>query len=97
MPTRNIVLTEHQEEVISELVASGRYQNASDVLRDGLRLIEEQDSQDVAKLKILREAAAAGFAEFDAGRFLELEDSAIDKTIAALGDQARARGHGTQT
>jgi antitoxin ParD1/3/4 len=39
MPTRNVVLTEHQEEMIESLVRSGRYQNASEVLRQGLRLV----------------------------------------------------------
>lgn len=48
MPTRNVVLTEHHDKVILDLVASGRYQNASDVLRDGLRLIEERESRDEA-------------------------------------------------
>jgi antitoxin ParD1/3/4 len=38
MPTRNVVLTERQEELIEALVKSGRYQNASEVLRDGLPL-----------------------------------------------------------
>src|SRR5659263_617088 len=37
MPTRNVVLTEHQAALVEDLVASGRYQNASEVLRDGLR------------------------------------------------------------
>jgi putative addiction module CopG family antidote len=40
MPTRNVVLTAHQAGLVEKLVASGRYQNASEVLRDGLRLIE---------------------------------------------------------
>jgi antitoxin ParD1/3/4 len=35
MPTRNVVLTEHQETLIEMLVQSGRYQNASEVLREG--------------------------------------------------------------
>jgi len=35
MPTRNVVLTDHQAMMIEELVTSGRYQNASEVLRDG--------------------------------------------------------------
>jgi antitoxin ParD1/3/4 len=89
MPTRNVVLTEHHEKVICDLVASGRYQNASEVLREGLRLIEERDARDAAKLKLLKEAARAGFAEFDTGRFIELEDDAIEEMIGDLGRQAR--------
>ena len=88
MPTRNVVLTEHHEKVISDLVASGRYQNASEVLREGLRLIEERDARNTARLQILQEAARAGFADFDAGRFIELEDDAIENLIGALGRQA---------
>jgi antitoxin ParD1/3/4 len=96
MPTRNVVLTEHHEKVISDLVASGRYQNASEVLREGLRLIEERDSRDAAKLKILQEAARAGFADFDAGRFIELEDDAVEKVIGDLGPQAPGRNRAAQ-
>ncbi|ABM20054.1 putative transcriptional regulator, CopG/Arc/MetJ family [Marinobacter nauticus VT8] len=40
MATRNIVLTDHQSQVVDHLVASGRYQNASEVLRAGLRMVE---------------------------------------------------------
>jgi antitoxin ParD1/3/4 len=57
MPTRNVVLTDHHEKVISDLVASGRYQNASEVLREGVRLIEARESREAAKLKLLQEAA----------------------------------------
>ena len=46
MPTRNVVLTERQEELLETLVKSGRYQNASEVLRDGLRLVEQRDGVD---------------------------------------------------
>ncbi len=88
MPTRNVVLTEHHEKVIADLVASGRYQNASEVLREGLRLIEERDSRNAARLKILQEAARAGFADFDAGRFIALEDDAIENVIGSLGRRA---------
>src|SRR5947208_3510895 len=44
MPTRNLVLTDHQEKLIKKLVESGRYQNASEVLREGLRLVEQRDA-----------------------------------------------------
>lgn len=96
MPTRNVVLTEHHEKVIADLVASGRYQNASEVLREGLRLIEERDSRNAARLKILQEAARAGFADFDAGRFIALEDDAIENVIGALGRQASRQKRAAQ-
>ena len=51
MPTRNVVLTEHQEKLIDGLVRSGRYQNASEVLREGLRLVESREARDAARLE----------------------------------------------
>ncbi len=96
MPTRNVVLTEHHEKVISDLVASGRYQNASEVLREGLRLIEERDSRDAAKLKILQEASRRGFADLDAGRFIEFEGDAIENVIEDLGRRAPERNRASR-
>jgi antitoxin ParD1/3/4 len=73
MPTRNVVLTQHQEKLIESLVGSGRYQNASEVLREGLRLVEQRESEDSAKLEILRRAAEAGFGALDRGDFKEFD------------------------
>jgi antitoxin ParD1/3/4 len=95
MPTRNVVLTGHHEKVISDLVASGRYQNASEVLREGLRLLEERDTREIAKVKILQAAASAGFADFDAGRFVEFEDNRLEEVIGDLAQQARESAIGT--
>jgi putative addiction module CopG family antidote len=50
MPTGNVVLTEPHEEVIDRLVTSGRYQNASEVLREGLRLVEQREAGEEARL-----------------------------------------------
>lgn len=44
MVTRNVVLTDAQAELIESLVASGRYQNASEALRAGLRLLEREEA-----------------------------------------------------
>jgi antitoxin ParD1/3/4 len=74
MPTRNVVLTKHQEKLIETLVGSGRYQNASEVLRDGLRLVEQREAEDAAKLEVLREAAGVGAAALDRGDFKEFEN-----------------------
>ncbi len=82
MPTRNVVLTEHQEKLIEALVGSGRYQNASEVLREGLRLVEQRAAEDAAKLEVLREAAGAGFDALDRGEFKEFDS--IDELQAYL-------------
>ncbi|MGO4839056.1 type II toxin-antitoxin system ParD family antitoxin, partial [Rhizobiaceae sp. 2RAB30] len=71
MPTRNVVLTDHHEEVIDRLVKSGRYQNASEVMREGLRMVEQREEREAAKLKALREAANVGLADLDEGRYLD--------------------------
>ena len=54
MPTRNVVLTDHQAHVVEQLVSSGRYQNASEVLRDGLRLVEKREAEDALRLAACR-------------------------------------------
>ena len=91
MPTRNVVLTDYQAKLVERLVASGRYQNASEVLREGLRLLESREAEEKVRLKALREAARMGVADVNAGRFRSFEspeslerhlDSLADKTIA---------------
>ncbi len=69
MPTRNVVLTDHQAVLVDRLVKSGRYQNASEVLRDGLRMVEVQEAEDRARIQALRDAASVGIADLQAGRF----------------------------
>ena len=88
MPTRNVVLTDHHEEIIDRLVKSGRYQNASEVLRDGLRLVEQRDVLEAAKLAALQEAAATGFRDIDEGRFQDIADDNLEQVIGGLGRQA---------
>lgn len=43
--TLNVSLSSDQERFIRALVATGRYQTASEVVRDGLRLLEEEQHQ----------------------------------------------------
>jgi antitoxin ParD1/3/4 len=69
MPTRNVVLTDHQANMVERLVTSGRYQNASEVLREGLRLVEQREAEDALRLEALRSAVQVGIDDIQAGRF----------------------------
>ena len=73
MPTKNVVLTEHHVKVIEGLVRSGRYQNASKVLREGLRLVEQREAEDAARLEPLRQAAQIGIDAFERGDYRSFE------------------------
>lgn len=58
MPTRNVLLTKHQEKLIKNLVGSGRYQNASEILREGLRLVEQREAEDADRMDLRRHLPA---------------------------------------
>ncbi len=94
MPTRNVVLTEHHEEVIEGLVKTGRYQNASEVLRDGLRLVEQREAREEARLVALSEAARIGFRDIEEGRFRDVSDDQLDNIMSGLGRVASTRNAG---
>jgi len=89
MPTRNVVLTDHQAELVERLVTSGRYQNVSEVLREGLRLIESREAEAKARVKALREAARLGIDDIEAGRFRSFQSSAVLKRhLASMAKKA---------
>jgi len=89
MPTRNVVLTDYQTELIERLVSSGRYQNASEVLREGLRLVEGQEAEGKARIKALRDAARVGIADIEAGHYRTFSAPAdLERHLGALRDIA---------
>ncbi len=98
MPTRNVVLTEHQADLIEKLVGSGRYQNASEVLREGLRLVESREAEDRARLKALREAAKVGLDDLREGRYRSFDSfDALNDYVGTIADRAIARHRLKQT
>ncbi len=70
MPTRNVNLTDELDRFVLEKVESGRYENASEVVRAALRTLEREEQRYQAKLAALRaaidEGDASGIAEGDA-------------------------------
>ena len=60
MPTRNVNLTDELDRFVLEKVESGRYENASEVVRAALRTLEREEQQYEAKLAALRAAVDEG-------------------------------------
>jgi antitoxin ParD1/3/4 len=68
----SISLGNHFEEFVDERVSTGRFKNASDVIRAGLRLLEEEESKIVALKKAIDDGIKSGIAEnFNAKKHLE--------------------------
>jgi antitoxin ParD1/3/4 len=79
----NVSVGDHWEGFIEQVVREGRYASAGDVVREGLRLVEERE----ARLGALRETLAASLA---AGG--EVSESEIDAALAARSAQLEAEG-----
>jgi antitoxin ParD1/3/4 len=100
MPTRNVNLTEHFDRFIEATIVSGRFRDASEVVREGLRLLEQREQEVKARLKWLRAAAKEGFDELDRGEYVtlkseeELDDflDQIHKEVSAELAAERNRG-----
>ena len=60
MPTRNVNLTDELDSFVRAKVESGRYENASEVVRAALRTLEREEQQYEAKLALLRRAIEEG-------------------------------------
>lgn len=76
------------EEVVDRLVASGRYNSKSEVLREGVRLVEEREK----RLEALDAALARGLADIEAGRVKPLRE-VTDRLIAKYQKMADDRAN----
>jgi len=88
MPTRNINLTDYFDRFISENVESGRYKNASEVVRDALRGLELRQRREELKLERLREALEEGIDAVERGEYVDLAEDEIGPFVAQLGKDA---------
>jgi antitoxin ParD1/3/4 len=91
MPTRNVNLTEHFDDFIAAGITSGRFSNASEVVREALRLLEQREQEDKARLEWLRAAAKEGFDDIERGDYVTLRSAReIDDFVHQLGEEASA-------
>lgn len=92
MPTRNVNLTSHYDQFVDHLVTSGRFKNASEVMRAGLHLLEQQAREEKEKLALLRSLATEGFAELDQGRGIVVEgEKHLAEFVSRIGRRAAAK------
>ena len=81
----NVSIGERWEGFVENVVRSGRYGSASEVVREGLRLVEERE----AKLQVLRATLAASIA---AGG--EVGDAVLDQALAERDAELAREGIG---
>ena len=92
MPIRssmNVSLTPELEQFVQSRVASGRFQTASEVVREGLRLLEERELARETALKELRSKIRRAVEQADRGEFLD-GDSVFEE-IRQLSARRRAK------
>jgi len=77
----------HFEDMIDGLIDSGRYATASEVMREGLRLVEEREERRKAKLDALRAEIQKGF---DSGPAEEFDPREFFESVKARGRQQLA-------
>jgi antitoxin ParD1/3/4 len=90
MPTQNVNLSEQQVQFIRKGIEEGRYRNASEVVRAGLRTLEQIERQDKLKLRALRRLAKQAFDGIDQGDFQVVDPDDLHEFVAKIDAKARA-------
>ena len=91
MPTRNISLTTEQDAFVEKIVKDGEYQNASEAIRDALRVLQQRRREDRLRLKSLRAHIKAGTDALERGDFAEIDDADLEGYLERLTTQAAKR------
>lgn len=74
MTTRNVSLTDMLDAYVEDRVRSGAFQNASEVVRDALRLHKERTDDEARKIERFNRLIQEGRDDFDAGRYEVVTD-----------------------
>lgn len=71
----NVSLTQELEQIVDQKVKSGLYNSASEVVREGLRLLQQRDEMRETKLNALRAEIQKGTDSLEAGRHRDLSEA----------------------
>ena len=95
---RSYSLGDRFEQFIADQVASGRYGNASDVVRAGLRLLEDQEQLRQVTLDTFQAELHKGIDDLANGRFVEAQgDDALKSFFETIKQQGKRRLAGQPT
>jgi len=84
VPTRNVSLTSEQNAFVEKLVQGGEYQNASEAVRDALRVLQQRRREDALKLRALRAQLQAGLDALERGDFVQIDEPNLDAYMTRL-------------
>jgi antitoxin ParD1/3/4 len=85
----NVHLTPELERMIQSKVKTGRYNSASEVMREALRLMDERDQVKAIQKEELRKKIAAGLRSLEEGKGVDGE-AVFARLEAELGEEIRA-------
>ncbi len=90
----SVSFTPEQAQFVSDCVASGRYQSTSEVVREGLRLLEDRQARHAAELAALRAKIQVGVDEYERGEIVDEETffAEWEQEIRALEKRRRETG-----
>lgn len=86
--TKNVVLTDHHVDFVDRLMRSGRYQNASEVMRAGLRALEDRVNREQAELAEIQHRIARSLDQLDRG---EYGDGSVEEVFDRAFSHAKER------
>ena len=93
MPTRNISLTREQDAFVDEIIEAGDYQNASEAIRDALRVLQQRRREDKLKLQALRAQLKLGVDALRRGDFDEVDETDLHGYLKSLTGSGRKPAH----
>ena len=87
----NVSLTPELEKLVASKVASGLYLSASEVVREGLRLLGERDALNVERRKEVHAKIREGLTELNRGDYTDYDAVSLDRRVSEIKSTGRAR------
>jgi antitoxin ParD1/3/4 len=86
----HVSLSPQLDAYVLDKVKSGRYNSASEVIREALRLMQEREEERMVRVAEVRQKLAEGQADIDAGRYFEGTIDEVRERVRSAGRRAPA-------